>query len=111
MGTEQLSRLFINCKLVVNYSIVTVYPCHQKKQFHSTLQKGDTFFFGKVLQYFSVHQHVIASVQRLVVTSKDPFVHDSIPIVKVQEHSLYVNICDICEKCVYRLMICMSISK
>ena len=46
---------------------------------------------------------MIASVQILVVTSKDPFVLDGIPIVKLQEYSLYdVNVCDVCEKCVYR---------
>lgn len=66
-------------------------------------KKGDRCYFGEVIQYFSINQCVVASVQRLVVTSKDPFIHDSIPIAKVQEQSLYdvINICDIYEKCVY----------
>ena len=66
-------------------------------------KKGDRCYFGKVLQYYFVNQNVIASVQRLVVTSKDPFIYDSIPMVKVKEQSLYdvINICDIYEKCVY----------
>ena len=63
-------------------------------------KKGNTFYFGKV-QYWCVNRHMIASVQRLVVTSKDPFIHCSIPIAKVQEQSHYViDICDICEKCI-----------
>ena len=66
-----------------------------------THKKGDTFYFGKV-QYSCVNQYVIASIQRLVVTCKDPFIHGSIPIAKVQEQSNYdvIDICDICEKCV-----------
>lgn len=73
---------FLTCELVVNYSVVNNMPRVVKRNSYTIHYKQeDKFYFWKGITIFSVNQNVVASVQRLAVISRDPFMHDSIPMV------------------------------